>query len=142
GRVIAFERGETRVEHDGVSAPLVARIAASLDDATLAAAARDQREVLLLFEDGDPSRPIVVALLRSQTPVVDALLTDPLPSIDKVARIDGKRVLIEGKEEVVLQCGNASLTLRRDGKAVLRGVNIVSQAEQVHKVRGGKVQIN
>jgi len=25
---------------------------------------------------------------------------------------------------------------------VLRGVHVVSQADQVHKVRGGKVQIN
>jgi len=43
---------------------------------------------------------------------------------------------------VVLRCGKASLTLRRDGKVLLRGVDVVSQADQVHKIRGGKVQIN
>jgi hypothetical protein len=142
GRLVAFENGEVRVELPGARGALVARISASIDDAALAAAARERQEAVLLLEEGDPSRPILVALLRSRTPLVDALLAGPLPAAERVARVDGKRVVVEGKEEVVLQCGRASLTLRRDGKVVLRGVNVVSQAERVHKVRGGKVQIN
>jgi hypothetical protein len=142
GRVASFAGGEVRVELPGPAGPVPARVAASLDDAALAAAARDHQEAVLLLEDGDPSRPILVALLRSRTPLVDAILAEPPADAQRVARVDGKRVVVEGKEEVVLQCGRASLTLRRDGKVVLRGVNVVSQAEQVHKVRGGKVQIN
>jgi hypothetical protein len=143
GRVVAFERGEVRVERAGSPGRAVAaRVSAALDDAALEAAARRGQEALLLFEGGDPSRPVLVALLRSATPLVDALLSDPLPPAGKVARLDGRRVLLEGEEEVVLQCGRASLTLRRDGRVVLRGVNVVTQAEQVQKIRGGKVQIN
>lgn len=142
GRVVAFERGEVHVQVDGSSAPAVARVAAGIEDAALAEAARERREAVLLFEDGDLARPILVALLRSATPLVDALLAGPLPQAARLARIDGARVELEGREEVVLRCGKASLTLRRDGKVVLRGVNVVSQASQVHKVRGGKVQIN
>jgi len=37
------------------------------------------------------------------------------------ARVDGKRVVLEGNDEVVLKCGEASITLRRDGKIILRG---------------------
>jgi len=65
-----------------------------------------------------------------------------LPEGAREARVDGRRVVVEGREEVTLRCGKASLTLRADGKVVLRGVNLVSQADQVHKIRGGKVQVN
>lgn len=143
GRVVAFERGEVRVEHGGSPGKAVAaRVSAALDDAALEAAAREGQEGVLLFEDGDPARPLLVALLRSATPLVDALLTAPLPRASPVARLDGRRVALEGEEEVVLRCGRASLTLRRDGRVILRGVNVVTQAEQVQKIRGGKVQIN
>ena len=142
GRVVAFERGEVRVTFPGTTHPVTARLFAGLDDATLEQAVRERAEAVLLFEEGDPLRPLLIGLLRSTAPLVDALLAGPLPAAEKVARVDGKRVAIEGKEEVVLRCGKASLTLRRDGKVVLRGVNLISQADQVHKIRGGKVQVN
>ena len=143
GRVVAVSAGGVTVDFDGNrGGPVAARVSASIDDAALERAARERQEALLLFEAGDPARPVVLALLRSRTPLIDAVLAGPLPPGEKVARVDGQRVEIEGHEEVVLRCGKASLTLRRDGKVVLRGVNVVSQAEQVHKVRGGKVQIN
>jgi Domain of unknown function (DUF6484) len=143
GRVVSFARGELRVDYDGNGlGPLPARVSSALDDTALSAAARDRQDALLLFENGDPARPVVVALLRSATPLVDAIISDPLPRGEKVARLDGRRVVLEGHEEVVLRCGKASLTLRRDGRVELRGVNVATQAEQVHKIRGGKVQIN
>jgi hypothetical protein len=143
GKVVAFECGEVRVTYPGHgSRSLVARTLTVFDDAQLAEAAREGAEAVLLFEGGDPTRPLLVGLLRSQTRLVDALLSGPLPVAEKIMRVDGKRVFIEGHDEVVLQCGKAALTLRRDGKVVLRGVNLVSQAERVHKIRGGKVQVN
>jgi hypothetical protein len=143
GHVVAFSAGELRVDYDGNSrGPLVARVTAALDDAALERAARDKAQALLLFERGDPACPVVVALLRSTTPLIDAALAGPLPSAEKAARVDGKRVEIEGRDEVVLRCGPSSLTLRADGSVVLRGVNIVTQADEVQKIRGGKVQVN
>jgi len=143
GRVVAYQRGEVRVDFDGNRAgPVAARVTSALDDAALAHAAAERAEAVLLFERGDPARPIVVALLRSSTPLVDAVLAEGPPPKQLVARVDGKRVVIEGEDEVTLRCGKATLTLDRKGKVVLRGVNVVSQAEQIHKVRGGKVQIN
>jgi len=143
GRVVAFDGAEVRVDFEGNRAgPVPARVSAGIDDAALEAAAREQREAVLLFTGGASAQPVVLALLRSSTPHLDTALSEPLPAGRRLARVDGRRVEIEGHEEVVLRCGKASLTLRRDGKVVLRGVNVVSQADQVHKVRGGKVQIN
>lgn len=59
-----------------------------------------------------------------------------------MARVDGRKVVIEGRDEVVLQCGKATLTLRRDGQVVLRGVNIRTEADEVQRIKGSKVQIN
>jgi hypothetical protein len=141
-RVVGFQGGEVRVQVDGASAPVVARVSAAIDDEGLRAAARHHQEAVVVFAEGEPAVPIVLALLRSRTPLVDALLTEPLPPAERTARLDGERVVLEAKEEVVLRCGKASLTLRRDGKVVLRGVNVVTRADQVQKIRGGKVQIN
>ena len=143
GRVVACIRGEVRVDFDGNRrGPLACRVSAAIDEPALAQAARERQDALLLFEDGDPARPVLVSLLRSATPLIDAVLAGPLPAAQKTARVDGKRVELEGREEVVLRCGKASLTLRADGKVVLRGVNVVTQADAVQKIRGGKVEIN
>jgi hypothetical protein len=143
GRLVSYSAGLARIDYDGNRAgPLEARVAASLDETRLVAAAREQQQAVLLFDGADPRRPILLALLHSATPHLDAALSAPLPAGQKVARVDGRRVEIEGAEEVVLRCGKASLTLRRDGRVELRGVNVVSQAAQVQKIRGGKVQIN
>jgi hypothetical protein len=140
GSVTACLRGEVRVDFPGnTRGPLLARVSAALDIPSLEAAAAAHQDALLLFEGGDSGRPLLVALLHSATPTVDLLLGK---AMIRDVRVDGERVSIEGKKEVVLRCGKASLTLRSDGKVILRGVNVVSQADQIHKVRGGKVQIN
>ncbi len=143
GSITGFVRGQVLVTYPGnVGGPRVAQVLSSLDDEMLERAAKEQAKVVLLFEDGEPARPLLVGILRSATPLLEAILTEANPPEEMVARVDGRHVLIEGKEEVVLRCGKATLTLRRDGKVVLRGVNVVTQADEVHKVRGGKVQIN
>lgn len=144
GTVVEAQRGTVKVDFPGnARGPVVARIAATIDDAALSAAARDHQECVLTFEEGDAARPILLALLRSATPNLDAVLS-PAPSLQtpRVARVDGKRVEIQGREEIVLSCGESSLTLRADGTVVLRGVSVVTQARRTNKIRGGKVQIN
>ena len=142
GRVLEVSGAEIRVSYPGSPEPsLVARALSSVDEAALCRAAREKTPAVLLFEDGDPRRPLLLGVLRSATPLVDALV-EGLPEGSREARVDGRRVVVEGREEVTLRCGKASLTLRADGKVVLRGVNLVSQADQTHKIRGGKVQVN
>ena len=51
-------------------------------------------------------------------------------------------MVIEGEHEVTLRCGDASITLRRDGKLVLRGAYIETTAKGLNRIRGGSVKIN
>lgn len=43
---------------------------------------------------------------------------------------------------LVLRCGKASISLREDGKVVIRGTEIVTIASRSNRVKGGSVEIN
>ncbi|MBN1208020.1 MAG: hypothetical protein JXB05_24360 [Myxococcaceae bacterium] len=125
--------------------PLPAELFVPVEAEALARAVSARQAVALLFQEGEPSRPMVVGLRQeasSTTPNLDAVLAGPLPAAPREARVDGKRVLIEGRDEVVLQCGKASITLRWDGEVEIKGINIVTHADERQRIRGGKVQIN
>ena len=143
GRVLPGPGTDLKVDWPGNAAgPTAARRVTHLTDAMAAQAARDGATALLLFENGDPALPIVVGLLPSATPILDAVLELPRAAEPVEARVDGTRVVLEGRDEVVLRCGKASITLRRDGQVEVRGVNVKTEARAVNRIRGGKVEIN
>lgn len=59
-----------------------------------------------------------------------------------VAEVDGHRYLLEAKDEIILRCGEASITLRRDGRIVIRGVQVESHAAGLNRMKGATVKIN
>ena len=93
-------------------------------------------EVAVLFENGDTGRPVVVGLIQ------------PNPSKTPVARdtyavgLDRERIVLTASREIVLQCGDASITLTRAGKVIIRGAYVLSRSSGVNRIRGGSVQIN
>ena len=56
--------------------------------------------------------------------------------------LDGKRVRIEGADEIVLECGKASITLRRNGKIVIRGAYVETHSEGTNRIKGAQVKLN
>jgi hypothetical protein len=57
------------------------------------------------------------------------------------ANVDGKRVVITADQEITLRCGDASLTLRRDGKILLRGAYVETYARGLNRIKGAQVMI-
>jgi hypothetical protein len=106
---------------------------------TTAALARDAngRDVALLFEGGDPARPICVGLLRETSTTLDVPLSG---AVD--ARVDGERIVFTADKEIVLRCGKATIVLTREGKVLLRGAYLLSRSSGVNRIKGGSVQIN
>jgi hypothetical protein len=51
-------------------------------------------------------------------------------------------VVLEAERSLTLRCGEASLTLRADGRVLLRGEDVVSHAKRVNRIRGGSVAVN
>jgi Domain of unknown function (DUF6484) len=140
--------GRLLVDFPGNTAgPVAARLALITDAKSLQTAVSSRQKVVLLFEGGDPGLPFIMGLVQepSPTPLVDALLeeqskVDPPAPVE--ARVDGKRVVIEGKDEIVLRCGEASITLRRNGKVIVKGTYLESRATGTHRIKGGSVEIN
>jgi hypothetical protein len=91
------------------------------------------REVALLFEGGDPALPLVVGRLIRPEP--------PAPA---TVRRDGQeeRLELTAEREIVLRCGQASVTLTRAGKVLIRGTYVFSRSSGVNKIKGGSVQLN
>jgi len=120
--------GSPRVDYPGnLHGTLPARTVAPLDSSKVG------REVALMFEGGDPSRPIVLgALQRAGRPDPKALQVE----------MDGETLMLTGRKEIVLRCGKASITLTRAGKILLRGAYVSSRSSGVNKIKGGSVQIN
>jgi Domain of unknown function (DUF6484) len=92
------------------------------------------RQVALLFAEGDGARPVIVGLVR---PTGDA---PPAPS--HVAALDGERLVLKAEQEIVLECGRASITLTRAGKVLIRGAYLSSRSSGVHRIKGASVDIN
>lgn len=75
----------------------------------------------------------------------DWLVTHVVPGMaskELDIRVDGKRIEIEGAAEIVLRCGEASITLRRNGRLILRGTYVESRSRGTNRIKGGTVLIN
>jgi uncharacterized protein DUF6484 len=96
--------------------------------------------VLLVLENGNPDRPIIVGFVRDTLSSARAAANRPEPA--QSVEIDGKAVTLEGRESVVIRCGDASITLRADGQVVIKGRRLTSRAAETHKIRGASVLIN
>jgi hypothetical protein len=135
--------------------PRAARRTLPLEPEALRSAATQRQGVMLLFENGDPRLPVIIGLMQAEsaTPVLDAVLAEsavesapqpePAPAPPPMeAHVDGRRVVIEAADEVVLQCGQASITLRRNGKVIIKGAYVETHSTGTNRIKGGSVQIN
>ena len=97
-----------------------------------------EREVLLSFDADCADCPIIIGLLDPEPIAAPA----PEPEQPYEAVVDGRRVVLEGQDEIVLRCGKASITLRRNGRVVVRGVYVETRSQGVNRIKGGSVRIN
>ena len=95
------------------------------------------QSVVLMFERGDPARPIVIGVLRDHP---------AWPAADKPAQVDvdadGQRMTVSAREQLVLRCGKASITLTKAGKVLVEGSYVLSRSTGVNRIKGGSVQLN
>ena len=92
--------------------------------------------VVLAFDAGDITRPIVMGVVRSgRETSLDAPAVVDLDA-------DGERLLVSAREQLVLRCGKASITLTRAGKVLLQGEYVSARSNGVIRIKGGSVQLN
>ncbi len=120
------------------------------------------KDVALLFENGDIDCPIVVGILQDSAeaavasdnertttvhPVdeADETITIDDPAVtpsDSELIVDGQRIDLQAREQIVLRCGKSSITMTRAGKVIIRGTYVSSKSSGANRIKGGSVQIN
>ena len=123
GRVFARTPG-------GGEQPVLILNGAALRDALVPGA-----RVLLVHNTTDPAVPILVGVLEERLPAGSR-------ERGTTCEVNGRRIHLNGEEEIRLTCGRSTIVLTRDGQVIVRGARIVSRAAQTNRVKGGSVQIN
>lgn len=108
------------------------------------------KEVALLFEGGDPGKPLLVGLIHQ--PEITGEAIEQQPSVGNFQMddaednlnlsIDGETVRLKAQDSISLSCGRASITLTKAGKIIIKGAYVSTRSSGVNRIKGGSVQIN
>jgi len=145
--------GEPCVNFEGISGALKAISTISITNEHIG------KQVALLFANGNLKQPVIMGLIhnplhdllenfeQSQNTIDDnPTNNDANISADKLkvddVLIDGKKVIFKAQEEIVLRCGESSITLTKAGKILIRGKYILNRSTGVNRIMGGSVQVN
>jgi hypothetical protein len=154
GKIVDIDdAGLVRVDFSGnESGPLKAKLCGvvkeRLEEQNLSAFS----QVLLAFEDSDPTKPIVMDVVATSITALavgedvdeafDPELDIELEQTPDDLTIDGKTLTFDAHERIVLRCGKSSITLTKAGKVVIRGTYLLNRSSGVNRIKGGSVQIN
>jgi len=107
------------------------------------------RQVALMFLAKDIAQPVILGFIHSPLyTILDPAEVGGANTETDAERafgleVDGeKSKIIEAEETLVLRCGEASITLNKSGKILLRGKYLVSRSSGVNRILGGSVQVN
>lgn len=93
------------------------------------------REMAILFEDGDPARPLIIGRIIEPT-------KQEMPEKPATVVRDGETVKISAEERIELRVGKSVIIMEKDGHITIRGKNLVSHASRANRIRGGSVNLN
>jgi len=89
--------------------------------------------VLVLLPESDEERGVVLGRIGpSRASAVEPEKTKDTPD----------ELVIEAKKNLTFKCGDGSITMRKDGKILIKGKDLVSRAKRMNRIKGGSVAIN
>jgi hypothetical protein len=130
---------EIHLDDDG-PAVVAARLAVRASRDRLEAVIASRQPAVVVFEGGDRTKPLIIGFIESTESDTPAAEPAGVPVLN--ASVDGRRVRIEAQDEIVLECGSASVTLRRNGRVIIRGTYVETHADGTNRIKGGQVQLN
>lgn len=104
----------------------------------------DGQRVALMFEQGDPGKPILIGPIHefSADPETEVAIQPSASELPFNAQVDDDSITLTADKQIVLRCGKSSITLTRAGKILFRGAYLLSRSSGVNRIKGGSVQIN
>jgi hypothetical protein len=86
-------------------------------------------EVLAWLPADTDERGVIIGRVRAGRPA-----TPKTPTPDEL--------IIEAKQSMTLRVGDGSITIREDGRVLIKGKDLVSHAQRMNRIKGGAVSIN
>lgn len=131
GQIIGFQDGMPLVDFTGsyTTTGLSAHTCISLTPANVG------RRVILAFTDNDRERPIILGLLVEP----EAKDGGTLPIN---VQLDEEKLVLTANREIIMRCGDASITLTAAGKILVRGTYILTRSSGANRIKGAAVEIN
>lgn len=129
--VVSVDGATYRVLPDGTGAALDARFIVTCGCHTAPRLAPG--DAVLVVDAGSGSAVILGALHDG-----DNASSQVKPPGDAVP----ESIVLEAAEELTLRVGDGSITIRKDGKILIKGQDLVSHAKRVNRIKGGSVSIN
>jgi hypothetical protein len=90
------------------------------------------QQAVLAFEAGDLAKPIILGLIKTADSIAKKVAVSA----------DGDRFVVTAEREIELRCGEASITLTRAGKVLIKGEYVLTRAKGVNRIKGAAVSIN
>ena len=97
---------------------------------------KDSTVLVLRPDTSVDELPVVLGRVGTATRAAAATSSDAQPANP------ADTVRIEANKSIVLRAGEGSITVRADGKILIKGKEIVSHAQGTNRVKGGAVAIN
>jgi hypothetical protein len=82
-----------------------------------------------------PGAEVLVLVEPDQAPVVVSTILARLPAIPQVLEL-------QAAQQLILRCGDATISIAADGNIEIRGERIDSEAEGIQRIKGAQVRIN
>ncbi|HCR9749819.1 TPA: hypothetical protein OPR08_002024 [Citrobacter koseri] len=131
GRIRKIDDSEIIVEFDGIESKTTSICPLGKEDV--------DKTCAIQFIQGDLNRPLVMGLIHSTMSVKSTKKTD---TGDMLVTRQGKQVVIQADDELVLQCGESCIVMTAEGTVYIRALYIDSHAQATQRLRGGSVQVN
>ncbi len=130
--------GRLLFQPEGAKEAFAVGIGADLSDGVLVRAARRRRRALVVRTTDATPRWLLVGLVRER---IGEKARDAKPGRLEVT-VDGEKVRLEAEHDLELKCGQASITLRYDGRVEVRGTHILSASRGPNRVKGATIALN
>lgn len=97
-------------------------------------------KVVLVIAENE-SMPIITGVIESDP--VEIELNHSEKSLSKnVIKLDGNVLNLKAVEQISLECGQARISLTKDGKITIKGKYLLSRAKKANRIQGGSVELN
>ena len=127
--VVAIDRDGLRVSPDGPDSTVIS--CDLLETAATATRLSAGDVVLVVAPGGAGERGIVLGRVMPGSTAAER---------DRAAVPD--ELVLEATRSLTLRVGDGTITLREDGKILIRGKDLVSHAQRMNRIKGGAVSIN